>query len=124
MDNKYRKIYFGGFDSRKNLEREFDVRLGKDTKILFAFYDNGGYEGSATVVFSKGEKLYHVYGSHCSCYGLEGQWQPEETTVKHIKHLFITGDYQYKLGYDDEPKLAFFRMLERLERKDILRYLD
>jgi len=33
------------------------------------------------VLFKRGGKLYDVNGSHCSCFGLEDQWLPEETTV-------------------------------------------
>jgi hypothetical protein len=36
------------------------------------------------VIFEKDGKLWEVNGSHCSCYGLEGQWQPEETTWEAI----------------------------------------
>lgn len=30
-------------------------------------------------------KLYEVNGGHCSCYGLEGQWEPAETSVAALK---------------------------------------
>ena len=36
-------------------------------------------------------------GSHCSCYGLEGQWEPEETDLEAIRHRLLNG----KLGQDD-----------------------
>jgi len=53
--------------------------------ILFAWYDCPPYEGHAFVLFRKDGKLYEVNGSHCSCFGLEGQWEPEEVTVESIK---------------------------------------
>ena len=55
----------------------------KNETILFATYTYENYEGSAWVLFYNEEdgKLYEVNGSHCSCYGLEGQWEPEETTL-------------------------------------------
>jgi hypothetical protein len=43
------------------------------------------YQGSAIVIFEKDGKLFEVYGSHCSCNGLEGQWEPEETSWEALK---------------------------------------
>lgn len=53
--------------------------------ILFASYTYENYSGTAFVLFEKGGKLYEVNGGHCSCYGLEGQWEPEETSWESIK---------------------------------------
>ena len=50
-------------------------------EILIAYYAIDGYDGESFVLFRKDGKLYEVNASHCSCYGLEGQWEPEETTV-------------------------------------------
>jgi hypothetical protein len=30
-----------------------------------------------------------VNGSHCSCHGLEGQWEPEETSMKALEHRWF-----------------------------------
>ena len=48
--------------------------------ILLATYTYEDYSGDAFVLFEKDGKLFEVNGGHCSCYGLEGQWEPEETT--------------------------------------------
>ena len=48
--------------------------------ILLATYTFEDYSGDAFVLFEKDGKLFEVNGGHCSCYGLEGQWEPEETT--------------------------------------------
>lgn len=61
------------------------VDVLKYCKVLFADYSYGDYEGSARVIYKKYGKLYEVYGSHCSCYGLEGQWEPEETSAESLK---------------------------------------
>lgn len=47
-------------------------------RVFIAAYGGGGYDGDALVVFRRGEKYYTVEGGHCSCYGLEDQWKPEE----------------------------------------------
>ena len=38
----------------------------------------------ALVFFERGGMLFEVHASHCSCYDLEGQWEPEETTREAI----------------------------------------
>jgi hypothetical protein len=48
--------------------------------VHLAWYGYGDYCGSSLVVFEKDGKLYEVNGSHCSCGGLEDQWEPEETS--------------------------------------------
>ena len=78
--------YFGDFNSLDDVKREFrepnlDVT---DDDILYAEYETGNWEGSAVVIFTKGDVLYEVHGSHCSCYGLEGQWSPELTSLAAI----------------------------------------
>jgi hypothetical protein len=52
----------------------------KGAKLYLAWYGYGDYCGSSIVIFKKDGKLYEVNGSHCSCNGLEGQWEPEETS--------------------------------------------
>jgi hypothetical protein len=36
------------------------------------------------VIYEKDGQLYEVHGGHCSCYGLEGQWSPEETSKEYL----------------------------------------
>lgn len=78
---------FLGWDSKESLPHP--------TEIIFAGYSYEGYEGDALVIFRKGRKYYVVNGSHCSCYGLENQWDPEEYASKSIlrKVLEMRGDY-------------------------------
>lgn len=77
------KIYFDDFVSQEDVYREFGVseEQSKDIDILYAQYGYVSYEGYAHVIFRKDGKLFEVNGSHCSCYGLGGQWEPEETSV-------------------------------------------
>jgi hypothetical protein len=65
----------------------------KAVKILFASYTYENYSGSAFVLFAKDGKLYEVNGSHCSCYGLEGQWVPEETVLKELVNRIVNGTF-------------------------------
>lgn len=80
-------MYLGQFDNKEDLISQFEISEQdlEGCRILFAAYENESYEGYAMVIFSKDGKLYEVNGSHCSWYGLEGQWQPEETSLDALK---------------------------------------
>mgnify|MGYP000217434116 CR=1 FL=1 len=65
--------------------------------ILLASYGTGSYEGDTFVLFERDGKLFEVNGSHCSCYGLENQFDPEETSLEALKHRLVEG----KLGKDN-----------------------
>lgn len=72
--------YFG-FDDRYDLFKQFEAD-DEGERILFASYENEGYEGDAYVLFENpatGE-LLEIEASHCSCNGLEGQWLPGAVT--------------------------------------------
>lgn len=74
--------YFGYFRTFQDVITAFwiDDSLIQDHDILFAYYGSGSYYGSAIVIFTQAGKLRIVEGSHCSCRGLEGQWNPGETS--------------------------------------------
>ncbi|OMD16244.1 hypothetical protein [Paenibacillus odorifer] len=74
-----------------------------DIEIILASYTNENYEGEAFVLFRRKSdgKLYEVNGGHCSCYGLEGQWNPEETTVEALEYRLVSGTLG-KSGWDDD----------------------
>lgn len=74
----------------------------KGAEILLASYGTPAYEGYAFVLFKRDGKLFEVNGSHCSCYGLEGQWEPEETTVEALRHRMKYGRLGSG-GYDENP---------------------
>lgn len=74
----------------------------KGAEILLASYGTPSYEGFAFVLFRRDGLLYEVNGVHCSCYGLEGQWDAEETTAEALMHRIKEG----RLGagdYDEGP---------------------
>jgi hypothetical protein len=60
--------------------------------IHLAWYGYGDYCGSSLVIFEKDGKLYEVNASHCSCYGLEGQWEPEETNWEALAMRGVDGE--------------------------------
>ncbi len=79
-------VYFGLFESRECVEREFATKF--EGKVIYAHYCYEDYDGSALVIFERDGKLYMVEGGHCSCHGLEeGQWCEEELTRETAFHL-------------------------------------
>ena len=86
-------VYFNDFKDKKDLMEQFEIDENKlaGVEILFASYGGGYYDGFAFVLFSKDGKLYEVNGSHCSCYGLEGQWSPEEVVIEELLHRIKKG---------------------------------
>jgi hypothetical protein len=73
----------------------------KDMDWLFGSYTYESYSGDAFMLFKKDEKIFEVSGGHCSCYGLEGQWKPEETTLETISHRLKIGELG-KTSYGNE----------------------
>ena len=73
---------------------EVDINTFEKLKFVVAQYCYENWEGSSFVLFYKDEDLFENYGSHCSCYGLEGQWAPQETSIEAIK-LRLDSDYRF-----------------------------
>lgn len=85
-------ILEGAFSDVEDVFSQFTVSESEreGVEIIFANYECECYEGSASVYFfdRNTEKYYEVYGGHCSCYGLEGQWQPEEICFPELEKRF------------------------------------
>jgi hypothetical protein len=108
-------------DKPSDPKKELEKPIPNKSEVLFASYGGGSYEGDAVVIFRKGEKLYEVNGSHCSCYGLEGQWKPEETSLEALarKGKKTDGDYGYHFLYDhDDPAYdEYWKLVSKLQKK-------
>lgn len=78
--------------------------------ILYADYEYENYSGDAYVLgFDKemGEKgtWFEVHGSHCSCYGLEGQWEPEYyNTLQDLKNMLAKRNWYAEKPYAYEAR--------------------
>lgn len=77
-------VYCGDWECLQDMLNDFqiseDVVQGYD--VLYAWYEYENYSGSAFVLLQKDGKFYEVNGGHCSCYGLEDQFDLEETSVE------------------------------------------
>lgn len=98
-------LYTGSFSSRLEIEKEYNIQLDPDIEILVAWYGVGNYEGESFVLFRQNGKLFEVNASHCSCYGLEDKWEPEETSVAALILRFKPGGQFAYAG--DEERIQF-----------------
>jgi len=74
-------------------EKQRILKLLNESTVYLAYYGHGSYDGTSLVIFEHNGILYEVNASHCSCYGLEGQWAPEETNWKAIGMREFTDHY-------------------------------
>jgi hypothetical protein len=84
---------FKSVDDRvKQFESE-QVRQDLDgANILIAWYGYGSYCGDSLVLYEKDGTLYENNASHCSCFGIEGQWQPERTNWPVLSQRTLDND--------------------------------
>lgn len=88
-------VYRDGFESWKDVASNFSADIPEPDEVLFAEYDlSQAYEGSADVIYRSGDKYYWASGSHCSCYGLEGQWDPVEYDAASTLAVALERHYQ------------------------------
>lgn len=87
-------IFAEDFSDRNSVFDQFAKADDSDIKLCFAAYFPGDYCGDATVFYYRKstKKYYEAYGSHCSCYGLEGQWEgSEEMFLQEMENRLING---------------------------------
>lgn len=77
-------------------------KIEEPDEIIYAEYGTEGYEGQADVLFWDLGKFWYVSGSHCSCYGLEDQWNPEEYTPETLKGQIERASYGF---FKDQKEL-------------------
>lgn len=87
-------------------------------QILAAYYVDEDYSGHATVIFhDRHGRLFRVDGNHCSCSGLEGQWNPEPTTKEALVAAIGLGTYGAgfpRSDYDPEMNAKFEQLIRGL----------
>ena len=87
-------MFYGEFSNKSDVCKEFHIS-DFDGTVIYAAYDCESYEGSAEVVFVNNGKFFTVSGGHCSCYGLEEQWEPEEMPVEALRKIANDGVGRY-----------------------------
>ena len=98
-------LEFFGLNYAKESEQKSRVANHKNDNILFASYTYENYSGDAWVLFENNGNLFEVNGSHCSCYGLEQQWDPEPVVLKELENRLLKGTFGYSRNFIEELKL-------------------
>lgn len=87
--------YFGDFESNEDIAQNFNIEESffDDVNVWIASYENFDYYGNAFVLYKDNNgNFFEVNASHCSCFGLEGQWKPEETTLEDVWYRLKHGN--------------------------------
>lgn len=117
MKNTQVNSIFDGFNDWADVMSEFDVKEQEPAPdhVLLAWYGGGSYEGDAIVIYRRGPEYFINEGGHCSCYGLEGQWDPEKYDSK--EHLIAA--LEKREWYDTDKKNNVDAVLTQLREKSI-----
>lgn len=87
-------MFYGEFSDKSDVCSAFNIK-DFDGVVIYASYDQQDYEGSAEVIYVNDGKFFTVSGSHCSCMGLEDQWEPEEMPVEALQKIASDGRGTY-----------------------------
>lgn len=84
---------------RATIEKNFEITWDASLILCVAFMEEGpwGCDSSAWFLMRRKctSEFFEAGGSHCSCYGFEGQWKPEATTVKYLLSDKFSGPGSY-----------------------------
>ena len=80
--------------------------------LIFAAYWQPPWEGSALVYFERGGELFEVDAGHCSCNGLEGQWNPKPASWNYVLKRAAPDEYS-----EPEEREAHAALMEIARRK-------
>jgi hypothetical protein len=96
------EVYREQFGSWADVQREFEMDVPEPDQVIYAVYDLADYEGYANVIYRNGDRFYWAYGSHCSCFGLKDQWDPEEYDARQLIDVLRRGDHWRLYDRGDE----------------------
>ena len=91
-------------EKRKALDAILASPKYQGIRVLLACYTQECYDGDAFVLFLRDGKLFEVNAYHCSCYGFEGQWEPELTTAQDLRFRLSKGTLG--TSYNDQDVFA------------------
>lgn len=107
--------------TKDEILNEFEFKGDRSKiEILFASYTSGSYDGEAFLIVEKDNKIYEVNASHCSCYGLENQFELEETSIDQLVFYLEKGDkfnYHYEGDCIREQLEDFIKHYKELENE-------
>lgn len=88
-----KNVFLGDWDSIEDVIRDFSITKAdvEDYTVIVAGYSYEDYSGDAFVLLERDGKYFEASGGHCSCYGLEGQWDLEESAELALKYRVDNG---------------------------------
>lgn len=93
----YSGVPVGEFVSSEQIEEEL-----KNEKILVAYESVGNWgcgSSSFFLIQRVDDSLFEIHGSHCSCFGMEGQFVPQESEWSYL----VSNHFSFSCGgYDDD----------------------
>ena len=102
-------------------DSEQDAVKLEGLKVLIAYESVGNWGCDSNSFFLLEDEqgnLFEIHGSHCSCYGFEGQLQLEETSVKALlfrldngKGVYFSGGYDYNTEFNDKAIENYIRQM-------------
>ena len=102
-------MYEDNFSKWEDVQSQYNMDEKEPDEVIVAHYVYEGYEGSSYVVYRNGENFYYNSGGHCSCYGLEGQWDPTEYSkelfLAWLKRLVEVESREYANGFESRKEL-------------------
>ena len=113
--NQWQESHFD-YDNRQYTYEEIPSNI----LILYDHYTYEDYSGYGHVICYDTEKdsFFEVFGSHCSCYGLEGQWEPEYCTIEEMVHaanLRIESEKERGWAYSNDGELICLKEFLEIE---------
>lgn len=129
------QVYHHDFSEWKDVVREYfncgysEEKLAEALRkhpepeeVIYAGYVYEDYNGDSTVVYREGNDYFLVSGSHCSCFGLENQWDPERYAHPELLEIaWRTYESCMTLGYTYKQTMfgAAVAILKREGIKDL-----
>lgn len=92
------EIYQDIFSSWTDVQKEYRTDEAEPEQVLLAYYSYEDYSGTSLVIYRNGDQYFYNHGGHCSCYGLEDQWNPEkfENKANFLAFLEMLNPYDCK----------------------------
>lgn len=99
---------------------------GYEPLFLASNYSCSGEMATTYGLFKKNNLFYEVYGTECSVWDFDGQWEPEEITLEAILHKINHGSLGSGSDYDEQEfatELKSF-ILSNMEKNELINYHD
>lgn len=111
-------------DVKDHIASAFEIERKQLSRwnVLVAYESVGSWGCDSSNYFlmrdRRTKELYEARGSHCSCYGFEGQWEPEKVELEYLKsdkHYISMGGYD---SNDSGNREQIYSFIKRLRKRD------